>query len=431
MSTATSSEDLSHCLLKAGQNMGQVSERSIKNRTRRHVLRAQALLTLLACGPLNKIQLAKIIAVHTGRKSESVRRNFEGERDVLRALEEAWLIEKSKEGLLTITPLGMRALENTISIGPLVSQAAKRLEEWEQSLRGLSCVISRAQRAYLGYQGYTSEHIGETLHYLLEIASSTLAQDKYPKFDGNTGLEVLKSLNEAFFPFTIETLVDLLREREKTRSLPDLNEKIEKIINELVGHIEETVTRAYEAIIKCKHGSCSREEEKKIERLFEDSDDYGLLIELNALNQSFVERATGWPGGRPPLRARLALREAGSLLRGLETASIVAGLDYCSQEKRVSKLLAPLLAVHAVNRLVLDLEETYSDLDAFSRHYGTLAVAFTNLRGKDLRQTLAFLVLLRDVIARFREYWIDTILELQGKKRRSKQSLTREFNEFL
>ena len=418
MSTATSSEDLSHCLIKTGQNMGQVSERGNRNRTRRHVLRAQALLTLLACGPLNRSQLARIIAAHTGRKPESVRRALEGDRDVLRALEDAWLIEKTSQGLLVITPLGIRAIENTVPIGPLLPRAAARIEEWEPALRGLSCVIAYVQSEYWR----VNTPVGVVLHHLLRTLPSILAQDKHPRFEGDTSLEVLESLDRSFFPHTMEALIDLSKEYYKTRSIPDLNNIIKEHIDHVSRDIRETIKRASESAVKCRHGKCSQEEEKYIEGLFEGGDDYGLLIELAALRPDFVEQATRWPSGRPPLRARLALREAGGLLRDLEVSHVIAGLSHCSQENKLSGLLATLLSVHAVVRLVLALEDAYTDLDALSRHSGTLALVFTNLKGESMRQTLAFLLLLRDVIARFREYWIDVMLDLQGIKRRNRGS---------
>jgi len=385
-------------------------------RTPRHILREQALLVLLACGQLSKSQLASILAAHTGKKAETIRRAFEGERDTLRALEDAWLIEKNETGKLVITPLGIRALENTVTIDSLLVQVAMRLEEWEPNLSGLSCIIRHAKETE------KPEHIGNILYNLINFIELWREGNRdlrrYRLFDGSNGIEVLESLVEAYFPYTVSDLIELLKEHKRTRNLSELNEVISDHIKYLENIINTSLREAYEAITKCRNNECVPNEENRIEKLFEGGADLGLLIEVQALRKDFVEQATGWPHGQPPLRARLALREAGSLLRKIGVSDIVSGLEYC--RNRVSKLLVPLLTVHVINKLVLSLDKIYTNLDAISKHYGTLALAITNIESSDIRQVLAFLVLLRDIIARFREYWIDVMLSLQGKSRRKR-----------
>ena len=355
-----------------------------KRRFSRAARLSQIMYVLTACGAQSMRSLAQIIAGYTGEDSEVVRRILYRH---LKLLTDLWFVEK-KGKKLRITPIGLYVIANFTKdifdawlLPHIPFWIASRIEEWEKSLCGLRVFLENLNTLwYIDLDMDSNYQIDESV--VLTIRGEETYKIKVNRPPNLTEKEVLYQLLNFYEiePFNSNNPVQVLHNIFKLSLKKELSSDVYRKVANLLK--------------SCSSGKCPQAAPAiLIENLFEQ---VGLLSYLDKLNPELVERMTGWPEGKPPVTAVLALIATQELLSVREVEDIINSLR--KSEDNTSEFLATILVAYSLDQLMDDLSELARDIQVVSKYKNSVIPRVWAFKDERYRELLSAILMLDKVL---------------------------------
>lgn len=396
----------SHCQPLSTEELEQLRQKhgTRKRRFSRAARLTQILTVLTACGSMSMRSIANIIAGYTGEDPEVVRRILYRHVNLLTDL---WIIEK-ENGKLRVTPIGLYVIATILrdritnwwALPYVPLWMASRLEEWENSLRGLRAFLENSSVLFylkweydLDYIIYIIENdifpreaISEPPKFSeIEVMYMLLNKFIIKEFIGNNNIEILRNISLNSSRYYSETyLYELHKDNPEEFKLA-------------ISRHEARLRRVATVLRKCSYEECPKEALPLIlDLLFEGK---GFLEQLDKLDVRFIEKLTGWPNGEPPVSSALALAVAGETLISDsydEISRILIALKL--NENGISEFLATILVAYSLDLLMHKLRELSLDIASISKYRSSVIPRTWAFKDERYRELLSAILMLNKVL---------------------------------